>query len=72
MIRNSGANQFYIEKLAEIVRMGGRDSLTVIYMEVPCCSGVTEIAKEAIVGSGVNYCSKMSQLVAGRLKKLNY
>ena len=27
--------------------------LTVIHMEVPCCSGLTHIAKEAIAESGV-------------------
>ena len=26
--------------------------MTVIHMEVPCCSGLTYIAKEAIAGSG--------------------
>ena len=46
-------SQFYIEKLADIIRTGGPDSLTVIHMEVPCCSGLTYIAKEAIAGSGV-------------------
>jgi NAD-dependent dihydropyrimidine dehydrogenase PreA subunit len=46
-------SQFYIEKLADIIRMNKLNSLTVIHMEVPCCSGLTYIAKEAIAGSGV-------------------
>jgi len=46
-------SRFYIEKLAEIIRINQLNSLTVIHMEVPCCSGLTRIAKEAIVGSGV-------------------
>jgi len=46
-------SRFYIEKLAEIVKMNGLNSLTVIHMEVPCCSCLTHIAKEAIAGSGV-------------------
>lgn len=46
-------SQFYIEKLAKIIRLNELSSLTVIHMEVPCCSGLTHIAKEAIAGSGV-------------------
>ena len=46
-------SHFYIDKLAEIVRMNALNSLTVIHMEVPCCSGLTYIAKEAIANSGV-------------------
>ena len=46
-------SRFYIDKLAEIIKLNELNSLTVIHMEVPCCSGLTHIAKEAIVGSGV-------------------
>jgi NAD-dependent dihydropyrimidine dehydrogenase PreA subunit len=46
-------NRFYIEKLTEIIRVNQLRSLTVIHMEVPCCSGLTHIAKEAIATSGV-------------------
>jgi len=45
-------SRFYIDKLAEIIKMNELNSLTVIHMEVPCCSGLTYIAKEAIAGSG--------------------
>ena len=45
--------QFYIEKLAEILKANKLKSLTVIHMEVPCCSGLTHIAKEAVAASGV-------------------
>ena len=45
-------SRFYIEKLAEIIKINELNSLTVIHMEVPCCSGLTHIAKEAIAGSG--------------------
>ena len=44
--------EFYIEKLAEIVKGNDLTSLTVIHMEVPCCFGLTHIAKEAIGRSG--------------------
>lgn len=46
-------SQFYIDKMAEIIKMNKLNSLTVIHMEVPCCSGLTHIAKEAIANSGV-------------------
>lgn len=45
--------EFYIEKLAKILQANRPNSLTVIHMEVPCCSGLTYIAKEAIASSGV-------------------
>ena len=40
--------QFYIEKLAAILQENKLNSLTVIHMEVPCCSGLTHIARQAI------------------------
>jgi len=39
---------FYIEKFAAILKADNLNSLTVVHMEVPCCSGLTEIAKRAI------------------------
>jgi len=44
--------QFYIEKLAQILLANNLHSLTVVHMEVPCCSGLTRVAKEAIALSG--------------------
>ena len=46
-------SQFYIEKLAEIIKINELNSLTVIHMEVPCCSGLRHIAQEAVADSGV-------------------
>ena len=40
---------FYIEKLAQILKANKLNSLTVIHMEVPCCFGLTQIAKKAIM-----------------------
>ena len=45
--------EFYIEKLAEILKTNDLKSLTVVHMQVPCCSGLTYIAKEAIGRSNV-------------------
>jgi Fe-S-cluster-containing hydrogenase component 2 len=40
--------EFYIGKLAAILKANKLNSLTVIHMEVPCCSGLTQIARQAI------------------------
>ena len=47
--------EFYIEKLAAILQANKLNSLTVIHMEVPCCSGLTRIAQEAVAHSGVDF-----------------
>jgi NAD-dependent dihydropyrimidine dehydrogenase PreA subunit len=44
--------EFYIEKLARILQANKLSSLTVIHMEVPCCFGLTQIARKAISRSG--------------------
>ncbi len=40
--------QFYVEKLAAILQANKLNSLSVIHMEVPCCHGLTHIARQAI------------------------
>jgi NAD-dependent dihydropyrimidine dehydrogenase PreA subunit len=45
--------EFYIEKLAAILQGNKLSSLTVVHMEVPCCFGLTHIAREAVARSGV-------------------
>lgn len=46
------AAEAYLEKLTAI--LGGHDvrSLTVVHMEVPCCSGTTALARQALARSG--------------------
>lgn len=44
--------QFYVEKLAQIIQANNLRSLTVVHMEVPCCSGLTRVARGAIALSG--------------------
>jgi len=44
--------QLYAENMAEIVRTAEPRSLTVIHMEVPCCSGLTRIAQHAVAAAG--------------------
>ncbi len=38
----------YVKKLAQIIQMAEPRSLTVVHMEVPCCSGLTRIAQYAL------------------------
>jgi len=44
--------RFYVEKFAQILHANDLRSLTVVHMEVPCCSGLTRVAREAIALSG--------------------
>ncbi len=46
-------SQFYIEKLADILRSNKLKSLSVLHMEVPCCHGLIRIAKQALLNSGI-------------------
>jgi len=40
------------KKLTEILKQSGIKSLTVLRMEVPCCSGLVHMARQAILASG--------------------
>lgn len=42
----------YVEKLALILKANKLTGLTVVHIEVPCCSGLTQIARKAILRSG--------------------
>jgi len=42
----------HLEKLTQIVAQSGLKSVTVVHMEVPCCSGLVYLAKRAIAASG--------------------
>ena len=44
--------QAHLAKLTEILRRSSPKSLTVVHMEVPCCSGLTHMARQAIRLSG--------------------
>jgi hypothetical protein len=43
----------YVDKLAQLIQHNNLKSLTVVHMEVPCCSGLLRIADAAIAKSGV-------------------
>ena len=44
--------QAHLSKLTDILRRSDVRSLTVVHMEVPCCSGLTHMAQQAIRLSG--------------------
>jgi len=46
--------RFYADKLAEILRQAEPRSLTVVFMEVPCCSMLMGIAEEAGRNAGTD------------------
>ena len=43
---------YYVEKLTEIIKSSSIKSITVVHMEVPCCSGLSIIANRAVASSG--------------------
>jgi len=42
----------YVDKLADILIVNSIRSITVAFMEVPCCTGIVHIVREALVKSG--------------------
>lgn len=54
---------FYVQKLAEIIRTAELREITVIRMEVPCCSGLTQIARAAIQAAGTD-CPLHEEIVS--------
>jgi ferredoxin len=46
--------QYYREKLAEIFKTNSIKSVTVPYMEVPCCFGLVKATEDAVAASGKN------------------
>ncbi len=46
--------EFYIQRFKEIFQKAGPKSVTVAKMEVPCCSGMVQIVKEAMKAAGTS------------------
>src|SRR4030042_618425 len=46
--------QYYKEKLTEIFKANSIKTVTVLYMEVPCCFGLVKTTEDAIAASGKN------------------
>ena len=61
--------QVYIEKLSQMFANGGIKSLTIAIMEVPCCTGLTAIVRQALTKSGANIPLEIITVsVGGNLK----
>lgn len=54
---------FYAKKLTEIVRTAQPKSLTVLHMEVPCCSGFTRLAQYAL--NAAESASRLTDVTIG-------
>ena len=52
------AKQLYIEKLTEIFKDNNIKSITIVHMEVPCCSGTVALVDQALKNSGKNIITK--------------
>jgi Pyruvate/2-oxoacid:ferredoxin oxidoreductase delta subunit len=44
----------HIQKLAQIIRVSGLRSITVLHMQVPCCTGLLRIAEAAVGMAGTH------------------
>ena len=43
---------YYADKFTEIFRLNRIKSVTVVYMEVPCCGGLVQLVRKALLQSG--------------------
>jgi len=48
--------QPYIDKLAAIIELNKLKSFTVVHMEVPCCSGLVQVTRQAFQRSSQDLC----------------
>lgn len=42
----------YVEKFADVIRQAGLNSITIVTIEVPCCSGMTAIVEKGMETAG--------------------
>jgi hypothetical protein len=47
--------QAHLAKLTEVFRQSDIKSVTVLHMEVPCCSGIVHLAQQAKAASGKDF-----------------
>lgn len=61
--------QYYREKLSEIIKSNTINSVTVPYMEVPCCFGLVKATEDAIAASGKSVPLKKIKIsIRGEIK----
>lgn len=59
----------YLEKLTDIIRLNEPASITVAFMEVPCCAGLVALVRHALERSGKQIPLSLVRIgVDGRLK----
>ena len=44
--------EFYLDKLTQMFKLSNINSVTVLHMEVPCCSGIVQLTKMALREAG--------------------
>lgn len=63
--------QMYVNKLTEIIKRNDINSITVVHMEVPCCTGLNRVAEIALDTSGKMIpIKRMMVRVNGEIKRL--
>jgi len=61
--------QAHLAKLTEILRLAAIKSLTVVHMEVPCCFGIVQMARQAVQASGKDIpLTEVSISIRGEVK----
>lgn len=66
-------SMFYAKKLEDIIKLNDLESITVLRMEVPCCSGIAQAAKIGRDKSGVNIPIKVVTIsIEGEVLKREY
>ncbi len=62
----------YVEKITQIIKVSELKSITVLHMEVPCCSGMIHIVQEAIKKSGISVQFETVQIsIKGEIMQKN-
>lgn len=65
--------RYYAEKLKDIIKLNDLESITVLRMEVPCCSGIAQAAKLGRDNSGINIPIKVVTIsIEGEVLKREY
>ncbi|OGO78353.1 MAG: hypothetical protein A2Y23_09305 [Clostridiales bacterium GWB2_37_7] len=65
--------QYYVEKLTGIIKTNNINSVTVAFMEVPCCGGILRAAEQALADSGKDITLKKVRIgINGEAQKINF
>lgn len=55
-------SEAYKEKLTEIIKNNSIKSVSIAYMEVPCCMGLVKLVEKAVEDSGKNISAKKTKI----------